>query len=72
MKNRLALKFILAYAVFGVLAFALVAVFGSRLCLRAALRSASDELYREARTIASASRRRARFMTGPPAAYSRR
>ena len=53
MKNRLALKFILAYAVFGVLAFALVAVFGSRLCLRAALRSASDELYREARTIAS-------------------
>ena len=53
MKHRLALKFIAAYAVFGVLAFLAVAVFGSRLCRRSAVRSAAEELYREARTLAS-------------------
>ena len=54
MKYRLTLKFIVAFAVFGILAFAVVAVFGSRLCRRAAVKTAAEELYREVRTIASA------------------
>ena len=54
MKHRLTLKFIAAYAVFGVLAFLAVAVFGSRLCRKSAVKTASEELYREVRTIASA------------------
>ena len=54
MKHRLTLKFFAAYAVFGVLAFLAVAVFGSRLCRKSAVKTASEELYREVRTIASA------------------
>ena len=54
MKYRLTLKFIAAYAVFGILAFAVVAVFGSRLCRRAAVKTASNELYHEVRSITSA------------------
>ena len=53
MKYRLTLKFIAAYAVFGILAFAVVAVFGSRLCRRAAVKTAAEELYREVRTMAT-------------------
>lgn len=54
MKYRLTLKFIAAYAGFGILAFLAVAVFGSRLCQRAAIKTAAEELYREVREIASA------------------
>ena len=54
MKHRLALKFIAAYVIFGILAFLVVAVFGSRLCRRAAVKTAAEELYREVRVIASA------------------
>ena len=54
MKYRLTLKFIAAYAVFGVLVFLAVALFGNRLCRRSAVKTAAEELYREVRTIASA------------------
>ena len=53
MKHRLTFKFIVAYVIFGILAFLVVAVFGSRLCRRAAVKTAADELYREVRVIAS-------------------
>lgn len=53
MKHSLYRKFLICYAVFGVLCFGIVAIFSSRLTYRATLSQTASRLYREAMKIAS-------------------
>ncbi len=52
MRHTLSLKFLLAYAVFGLAGFVFLAVFGSRIFQSACRSSAAQELYREVRLMA--------------------
>lgn len=52
MKHSLYRKFLICYAVFGVLCFCIVAVFSSRLSYRVTLRLTASRLYDEAREVA--------------------
>lgn len=53
MKNRLSLKFLLVFLLFGLGSFALLAVAGERLFKDSARRTAARELYRDALTLAA-------------------
>ena len=53
MKKTLHLKFVLAYLVFGLLAFLAVSTVSSRMTYRYLIRKEADALYTEVNTLAS-------------------